>query len=166
MELYRPGTTRANWTNYTVGRFFVTICTHEKRHHFGTITNGEMHLSEIGKFLDEQIKCTTSLRDGKNVQIPIYTIMPNHVHMIVCIGHNNVATSNNNAFKPQTNNLASIVRGIKSSVTSYCKNNNIDFAWQPRYYDIIIQTDIEYHDIAKYIGNNVLNWSLGKGEDF
>ncbi|HSO88281.1 MAG TPA: hypothetical protein VLQ91_17135, partial [Draconibacterium sp.] len=38
-----------------------------------------------------------------------------------------------NIFGPQSQNLASIIRGYKIGVTKFARNNNIPFAWQPRF---------------------------------
>lgn len=63
-----------------------------------------------------------------------------------------------NAFAPQSKNLASIVRGYKTSVATYATKNNIPFAWQPRYHDHIIRSTEEYYRIANYIANNPARW--------
>ena len=43
-----------------------------------------MHLSAIGKFAQDQIHHMAAIRDG-DVSIPQYTVMPNHIHMIIVI---------------------------------------------------------------------------------
>ncbi|HEY8780991.1 MAG TPA: hypothetical protein VIM16_05185 [Mucilaginibacter sp.] len=67
-----------------------------------------------------------------------------------------------NKFGPQTKNLASIIRGFKSSVTTYARKNNIPFDWQARFHDHIITSNSEYLRIADYIVNNVKNWREDK----
>ena len=57
-------------------------------HYFGEISNGDMKLSEIGQCLQEQIILTTKIRANMNIEIPLYVIMPNHVHLIVLINEN------------------------------------------------------------------------------
>ncbi len=64
-----------------------------------------------------------------------------------------------NKFGPQTQNLASIIRGYKSGVTKYARNNNIDFAWQSRFHDHIIRNHAEHQRIKNYIINNPKNWN-------
>ena len=49
-------TVRAKWHDYNGGEYFITICTKDREHFFGTITNGETHLSEIGSFVKTQIE--------------------------------------------------------------------------------------------------------------
>jgi putative transposase len=50
------------------------------------------------------------------------------------------------------------MRGFKSGVTMYALNNQIEFSWQPRYYDRVIRNDDELRRIRKYIENNPMNW--------
>lgn len=80
---YRIPSARAEWHDYSGGIYFVTICTHNREHYFGEVADGEMRLSEIGKYVDSQfqnIHCHYS-----HVQIPLWVVMPNHVHCIVVI---------------------------------------------------------------------------------
>ncbi|MCF8326938.1 MAG: hypothetical protein K9I29_01465, partial [Bacteroidales bacterium] len=63
-----------------------------------------------------------------------------------------------NQFGPQSKNLASIIRGFKSSVTTDTRKNHADFDWQPGYYDHIIRNHKEYCRIRNYIINNPKNW--------
>ena len=66
---------------------------------------------------------------------------------------------NKNKFAPQSKNLASIMRGFKSSVTMFARDNKIDFGWQPRFYDHVIRDFEDYQRISKYIINNPANWN-------
>jgi len=63
-----------------------------------------------------------------------------------------------NKFGPQSKNLGSIMRGFKSAVKMYALDHNIDFGWQPRYYDHIIRNVNEHNRIIHYIRNNPNNW--------
>ena len=74
---------RAAWHNYDGGMYFVTICTGGREHYFGEITNGEMRLSEIGRYADECIKNIP--QHNLYAIVPLYVIMPNHIHLIVVI---------------------------------------------------------------------------------
>jgi len=59
------------------------------------------------------------MRPDMNLWMGEYTIMPNHFHAIIGIGNNefNTHSDTTNQFGPQSKNLASILRGFKSSVT-------------------------------------------------
>ncbi|HLO45509.1 MAG TPA: hypothetical protein VK175_14320 [Leadbetterella sp.] len=63
-----------------------------------------------------------------------------------------------NAFAPQSKNLASIIRGYKSAVTTYARKNKIRFEWHVRYHDHIIRNEAEYLRISNYIKNNPSKW--------
>ena len=80
---YRIPSSRAEWHSYEGGGFFVTVCTQYRQKYFGEIECGEMRLSELGKYLAEQIVITPQMRSDMNVEIPSFVIMPNHVHMII-----------------------------------------------------------------------------------
>ncbi len=67
-------------------------------------------------------------------------------------------TRKQNNFSPQRKNLSSVIRGFKSSVTTYARKHNIEFAWQARFYDHIIRDDKSFNNIRQYIKNNPLNW--------
>lgn len=61
-------------------------------------------------------------------------------------------------FGAQSKNLASIIRGFKSSVTVFARKNNIDFQWQSLFHDHIIRNEKSFINISNYIINNPINW--------
>ncbi len=63
-----------------------------------------------------------------------------------------------NQFGPQSKNLASIIRGFKSSVTKNARVVDTGFVWQSRYHDHIIRNEPEYQRISNYIINNPSQW--------
>jgi hypothetical protein len=80
---YRIPSARAVWHDYNGGDYFITICTAGKEHYFGEIKNGEMVLNTLGQKLNEligEIKI-----HNLYCEIPLHQIMPNHIHLIVCI---------------------------------------------------------------------------------
>jgi len=89
--------------------------------------------------------------------------MPNHVHGIVVIDkpvetQNFASLPSPNKFGPQSQNLASIMRGYKIGVTKYAREHEIAFQWQPRYHDHVIRNAIEYERITHYILTNPVKW--------
>jgi putative transposase len=80
---YRIPSARAVWHDYNGGDYFITICTAERMHYFGEINNGEMVLNVLGQKLNELVGEIKT--HNPYCEIPLYQIMPNHVHLIVCV---------------------------------------------------------------------------------
>ena len=71
------------WDYRKNGAYFVTICTSDRDHYFGKITNGIMHLSEIGMIARD---CWQEIpQHFQFVNLDAYTIMPDHMHGIMVI---------------------------------------------------------------------------------
>ena len=148
---------RANWHEYDGGDYFVTICTKDKFHYFGEIKNDEIKLTDIGIYLKSQIENIQKYYPF--AEVLLYTIMPNHIHLIISIctdAINRVPTSARNVMKKQM--LGSVIRGLKARVTKYANDNKIQFAWLGRYNDRIIRNKNEMNRIAEYITNNPIKW--------
>jgi len=141
--------------------------------------------TEIGKIAHDEWFKTPELRHDMNLELGEFVVMPNHIHGIIIIGANEYNTqretqrrdamhgvstteTNNgnseykNQFAPQSKNLASIIRGYKSTVTTYARKNAIEFDWQPRFHDHIIRSADDYHKISNYILNNPAKWQEDK----
>lgn len=174
---YRIPSVRAAWWDYgNQGAYFITICTKNREYYFGEIVENEMQLSEIGKVVEMEWLNTLSIRPDMNLELDEFVVMPNHFHAIIWIGENKfnatvetqcIASlpsnqSTTNGFGPQSKNLSSIVRGFKSSVTTYAKKNKIIFEWQSRFHDHIIRDEKSYQRIRNYIINNPGNWDTDK----
>ena len=180
---FRITSARANWHDYNGGIYFVTICTKNREHYFGEICTGpQMQLSQIGQYAYDQFMNVKS--HYPYAEIPLFVIMPDHIHAIVTIdGENdtcrdvarnvstsarNVSTSARNVstgvntqmanISPRKNSLAVVMRGVKSSITKFANENNIPFAWQTRFHDRIIRNQDEFDKISDYIEKNVVNW--------
>lgn len=111
-----------------------------------------------------------------------FVIMPNHFHAIIRIGENEFNTqrrdamhsvsttttdkgdinSPQNKFGPQSKNLASIIRGFKSSVTRKARKIRLDFQWQSRFHDQVIRDEKSLNTISEYIRYNPANWEADK----
>jgi REP element-mobilizing transposase RayT len=177
---YRISSTRLqNWDYGWNAPYFVTICTQKREHYFGEIVDGKMQFSEIGKIAQQ---FWHEIPDHfPFVILDAFVVMPNHVHGIIIInktgdgcdggGDGGVATQNfaslrqnrqqshpKNKFGPQSQNLASIVRGYKTGVKKHATMNIIDFAWQPRFNDHIIRNNHSFDRIRNYINTNIKNW--------
>ena len=187
MKLHDRKSPRAQWHDYNGAEYFVTICTKDRTHYFGSVHNGQTQLTPVGECLKREIENTENLRHGV-ASIPLYVIMPNHVHLIVSL-HNRISpcrdalhasllhaspiisdargNSDSDArgaslqkFGSQSGNLGAVIRGIKSAVTHFARENRIPFSWQPRYHDRIVRNRNEMNRIALYIEQNPMKWEM------
>lgn len=65
------------------GAYFITICTHLKKHIFGEITSGSMKLSPLGEIAHYQ--WLQLPQRFSNIELDAFIIMPNHIHGILII---------------------------------------------------------------------------------
>lgn len=163
-DKYRIESARANWHDYNSGIYFVTICTKDREYFLGKISDKEMFLSEIGKYVEEQILVISE--HYPYAQIPLWVIMPNHLHLIVKIDSDGVKRKEslnckNKEMQKISNKqglLSTVICGFKQSVKRFALLNKISFDWQTRFHDHIVRNEIELEYIAEYIRNNVFKW--------
>ncbi len=58
--------------------------------------------------------------------------------------------------------LSRIIWQYKSAITKFANQNDISFAWQPRFHDHIIRNIKEMNLISNYIQNNPIRWELDR----
>jgi REP element-mobilizing transposase RayT len=155
---YRIPSNRLQGYDYGAnGCYFVTICTKNRQHHH----HHQRHhpIGEIAEqyWLDipNHFQC---------VILDEFVIMPNNIHGILFFDKS-VETDNypslhgtSAKFGKQSQNLGSVIRAFKSSLKRYANENNIDFAWQERFYDRIIRNNDALENVRAYIYNNPVNW--------
>ena len=170
-----PSARWAAWDYGSNAAYFITICTVNRTHDFGEIADGAMTLTPLGQ---AAVDCWNEIpAHFPFVVLDEFVVMPNHVHGILVIDKpgggdamimdpQNVETQNfaslpprpQNKFGPQSQNLASIVRGYKIGVTKFARLNNARFAWQARYHDHVIRNPDEHERIRLYILANPQKW--------
>jgi putative transposase len=175
-----PSARWAAWDYSSNAAYFVTICVANRAHDFGRVVDGEMILSPLGQSAED---CWNEIpAHFPFVELGVHQIMPNHTHGVVVIAKPDIAVATvdgvetqnlaslppqpsepRNKFGPQSQNLASIIRGYKIGVTKFARANNIPFTWQARYHDHVIRNDGEWERITKYIIANPMNW---KNDEF
>ena len=143
----------------SAGAYFVTICVKDRHELLGEIVVGDAPprvphciLSEHGIFVEMQIRKISSIYPEAFVDI--YTIMPNHVHMIVSITGTDIGRTHRGA-SPTRAALPRIVQSLKSITT---KQFGLGI-WQRSYHDHIIRDDADYRKIWQYIDENPQKWA-------
>lgn len=178
---YRRQSTRLqHWDYGRDAAYFVTICTRDREHFFGRISEGKLQLSPTGVIAD--IMWYEIKHHAKNVEMGDFVVMPNHIHGIIILNGNNQnavddvverhafplhhiqnKTIGQQRFQNQgKNTLSSIIGSYKSAVTKHAHRLNYNFAWQPLFYDHIIRDKKAFDTISAYIQNNVQNWKEDK----
>lgn len=156
------------------GKYFVTICTGQRKKWFGCVINGEMHLSEIGQIAS---RIWYEIPDHfPYISLDAFVVMPNHIHGIIVINrivacndptaverpmagslHATIPPQINRAMasiSPKSGSLAVVVRSYKSAVANHSHKIDSNFSWQPKFHDVIICTKGQLARIRKYILEN------------
>lgn len=132
------------------GAYFLTVCTEDKQHILGKIVGGDAHiaphieLSGYGVVVEKYIKGIKG--------IDIYTIMPNHIHMIIRIGMD--ADGTMWASSP-TQGIPQLIKSFKTLVSKECGKS----IFQRSYYDHIIRSEADYDEKRNYISENPQKWA-------
>ena len=163
---YRIASARAAWWDYTnAGAYFITICTKNRLHYFGKIQEEKMQLSHCGVIAD--ILWHEISHRYENVELGAFVVMPNHIHGILFLNENDDGNNNDNEnlapvqkrFRnPGKNSISSIIGGYKAAVSKHAKRLHIDFSWQSRFHDHIIQDQGSLKRIENYIAQNPARW--------
>ncbi|GAB3317227.1 transposase [Hymenobacter humi] len=171
-ERYRINSVRRAGYDYSKGGgYFITICTKNRIPYFGQIqpATDDLHDAYLnGTNLAEQAwHCWQ--------QIPLhfpfaepdaFVVMPDHVHGILFIHRSAEYVEQAVAqFGPQSDNLASIIRGFKVGVKAWATRQGLEFAWQSSFYDRIIRNEAELEKIRKYVLDNPNRWESEAGEE-
>ena len=158
MELPKRKQIRLPEYDYSsLGAYFVTICTQNRRCILSDVAVGEglappaVLLTPIGKCVEEQIRALP-LRYSM-VSIDKYMIMPNHLHMIVQISGETGGTS-------PSPTLYDVVRVLKSLTTRLSRSRLGDAPlWQRSYHEHVIRGENDYLEIWQYIDTNPARWA-------
>ena len=154
------------------GAYFVTLCVKGKHDLFGQVVGAVVNrpsyvqLTDIGKIIEAEIHLMQMIR--KNVVVPKYIIMPNHIHMIVLIGEGRRLSTENGRLSTENGRLSTengrlstaptlseIVRLWKREISK-----QIGYSiWQKSFHDRIIRSEAEYQKIWQYIDENPALWA-------
>ena len=118
------------------GFYFVTICVHEHRALFGSITDGAMHINDAGR-VGGADRCVRpdehgGVQPGEHIGSPLHKVVQ--------------------WFKTMTTNA--YIRGVKQNGWPPFHTR----LWQRNYYEHIIRDQHSHDEIAEYILENPLHW--------
>lgn len=133
-----------NWNDTSTVFYFVTLHTKNQRPYFGPTQIGEVayrNWIEIPHHFPF-------------VELDAFFIARDHVRGILFLNRPRYESWRTNSFKPQSENLASVVRHYKDAVKKYASSNRIQFDWQPKCSTHKIHSEIELNTIRQYIKNS------------
>ncbi len=146
------------------GAYFVTLCTRDRRCMFGKVVNGRMELSDFGSVADAT--WADIPRHFPHVQVPIWVVMPNHVHGILVItqappGVTDDPFANQRPTGPTRGSIGAIVGAYKSAVSKQINrltHSTGTPVWQRNYFEHVIRNDSSFAKIWQYIADNPARW--------
>jgi putative transposase len=141
---------------YQAGAYFVTICAHERERLFGYIDGSEMHLSEFGEIVKY---CWDRLPEHfRGVELDAFTIMPNHIHLVLVLFDPDSA-----ALVRRKSKLGTVIGSLKAATANRInklRGTQGAPVWQRNYHEHIVRNERELSAIRDYIAHNPENWVL------
>ena len=146
--------------NYnSVGAYFVTICTQNRRCILsrivgtGVLDCPQIELTKYGEVAEKYIKQLDSFYD--HISIESYVIMPNHIHILLFIKDNGQSRTPvpTNAIKAN-----STFSKFISTFKRFCNKEYGENIWQSRSNDHVIRNREDYEKHIKYIHENPTRW--------
>lgn len=124
----------------TAGYYFITVCTHEKKCLFWT----DGSCNPLGRIAAEGIGLIG--QHDPFFQVDQFTVMPNHVHMILVA-------------KNDRSSVSSVVGSYKSYVSKRIHEIRPQLkVWQTSFHDHVIRNRMQYEKIWLYIERNPTQW--------
>ena len=173
MKHYNRQSTRLRDFDYRGGEYHVVICCADRLPLLGEVVGGGMVCNELGRYVEV---CLESIpQHTPYASVPVFQVMPNHVHAIVCIENNSFShpttlfeegivlepfEEDNLArdITPQKGQLATVIRSFKAAVSHWSRQHDIPFSWQRGYYDHLIRCRSELDKTIDYIIQNPTAW--------
>ena len=147
--------------NYTwQGAYFVTICTQNRLSLFGQITDSSMQLNSCGEIVKSGWEDIP--QHYPQVTNEVFIVMPKHIHGIVVI-HEVTGRAGSKPTPTSKHPLFEIVRAFKtysSRRINELRNSTGTPVWQRSFYEHVIQSENEYHQIGEYILFNPSKWEI------
>ena len=165
-EFKNRKTPRHQGFNYnSVGVYFVTICTQNRRcmlsHIVGTGVPDcpQVELTKCGEIAEKYIKQLNEFYNYLSVEQ--YVIMPNHIHLLIWVKKNEKMTDNGQSRTPVPTNVDranNVCSQFVSTFKRFCNKEYGENIWQARFYDHIIRNRQDYEEHVKYIYENPIRW--------
>jgi putative transposase len=132
--------------------YFVTLCTHNRKHTLGRVEQDQVILSALGALIECVIDGLESHQ--RCVKLHNYVIMPNHLHLMVEL--------QTETGEQASRDLGVVVSRFKFACTREWRNVHPQAAeiWQKRFHDVIVRSERQYLALYQYIEDNPIRWHL------
>ena len=163
-KLLKRKPTRLQSFDYSsVGAYFITICTQDRKRILseiikpvgvGAFDDPKIRLTAIGKTVEKYLLSSENI---SGVTIDQYIIMPDHIHAIIFLDpdqYNKRQDGSSKAPTPTNEMLPHIVSTFKR----FCNKALGDNIFQRGYMDHIIRDREDYETRRKYIYENPMRW--------
>ena len=153
-----------NYDYNTPGAYFITFCTHNRKHLLsavGAIQESPSHrLTVSGQIVERIIQ---NIPPHLNIAIDRYVIMPNHIHIVAVIPSSEAHPTFIESEPYNRSTLSNFVGYIKMNASKAIRQRYGDIdVWQRGFYEHVIRNQEDYDMIAKYIDENPLRWALDR----
>ena len=140
--------------DYTVGTYFVTVCSKNKENIFvkavGAAISRPWELTNCGKIVEKAIKAIAA--HYPNITLGHYVVMPNHIHILLTLhetGHGRLIAAPT---------LSTVIGQMKRR----CSKEIGRPIWQKSFYDHGVRNREDYLRIWQYIDENPAKWDEDK----
>jgi len=167
--LVRKNTRLSGYDYSQNGAYFITICTKERAEILGTVVGGgvldapyALHntpyvkLMEHGRIAADVL--TEMLTFYKNIFLPCFVVMPNHMHFMLVIENDDGGASGTpppTQPTPANATIPAFLSTFKRFTNSRIGAN----IWQRSFYEHIIRDEQDFLQHLQYIENNPAKWA-------
>ena len=155
------------------GLYYVTICVAGRECLLGDVVDGRVVPNAFGRFAETALLWLT--KQYPYVEIDTYVIMPNHLHVIVCIreggsrgrGDSRIAPTAATQTSLARKSLGRLIGAFKTVSTKWInllRNAPAERFWQRNYHERIIRSGEDLERIRTYIHENPRNWDKDKND--
>jgi len=152
-----PSARYPGWNYRWAGAYSVTICTLGRARCLGRVEDGRALLSPAGEVVAEEwLKIPGN---HPRAALDAWVVMPDHLHGIL-IFQSEPEGRSRKPKHPQSDSLGTVVGQFKGEAKKRIRSHlrQPDFAWQPRFHDVILRTPADLERVRAYIRDNPKNW--------
>jgi putative transposase len=143
------------WDYGSVGAYFVTVCTHNRRPVLAAIDGGQSMLTPLGMSVLSQLQANS---EATGVSLQHHVVMPDHLHFIVRIQPESGSTTAVDVF----------VARFKADATRVARTMAFLAPdrplWQRGFFDRVIRSEEEFIALVDYVATNPLRWTISAND--